>query len=94
MLIPWGVLGSDSNIHAAFPHLLSPAQLGATMSHLMKLAEALRDIAEERSETEIEQALDLCTGFADRVNREPEDAAKCREFLWQSIATKSSHLPN
>jgi hypothetical protein len=79
MLIPWGVLAADSNIHAAFPHLL-PAQLGATMSHLMKLAEALRDIAEERSETEIEQALDLCTGFADRVRREPEDAANCREF--------------
>ena len=64
------------------------------MSHLMKLAEALRDIAEERSKTEIEQALDLCTGFADGVSTEPEDAAKCREFLWQSIATKSSRVPN
>jgi hypothetical protein len=64
------------------------------MSHLMKLAEALRDIAEERSETEIEQALDLCTGFADRVSREPQDAAEYPEPLEQSIATNWSHLPN
>jgi hypothetical protein len=37
------------------------------MSHLMKLAETLRDIAEECSKSEIEQALGLCRGFADRV---------------------------
>jgi hypothetical protein len=58
------------------------------MSHLMKLAEVLRDIAEERSKSEIEQALDLCTGFADRVSREPEDTAEYPESLWRSIATK------
>jgi hypothetical protein len=44
------------------------------MSHLMKLAEALRDIAEERDESEIEQALSLCSGFADRVTDEPQHA--------------------
>jgi hypothetical protein len=44
------------------------------MSHLMRLAEVLRDIAEERSKSEIEQALDLCTGFVDRVSKEPADA--------------------
>jgi len=41
------------------------------MSHLMKLAEALPDIAEERDESEIEQALGLCSGFAERVTNEP-----------------------
>jgi len=42
------------------------------MSHLMKLAEVLRDIGEECSKSEIEQALGLCMGFADRVSRERE----------------------
>jgi hypothetical protein len=46
------------------------------MSHLMKLAEALRDIAEESSKREIEQALGLCTGFADRVSGESVGDAK------------------
>jgi hypothetical protein len=64
------------------------------MSHLMKLAEALRDIAEEHSETEIEQALDLCAGFADRVCGEPQDAAEYPEPLGKSIETKWSRLPN
>jgi hypothetical protein len=64
------------------------------MNHLMQLAELLRDIAEENSMSEIEQALDLCTGFADRVSREREDAAEDLESLGQSIATKYSGLPN
>jgi hypothetical protein len=64
------------------------------MSHLMKLAEVLRDIAEDRSESEIEQALDLCTGFADRVRCESEDGAEGPESSWQSIATKCSGLQN
>jgi hypothetical protein len=64
------------------------------MSHLMKLAELLRDIAEECSKSEIEQALGLCMGFADRVRSEPEDPAEYPESLGQSIATKCSRLPN
>ena len=64
------------------------------MSHLMKLAEVLRDIAEERSLSEIEQALDLCTGFADRVASEPGDLAEYPESLWHSIAIKCTGLPN
>jgi hypothetical protein len=64
------------------------------MSHLMKLAEALRDIAEECNKSEIEQALGLCMGFADRVSWESEDAAEYPQFLGQSIATKYSGLPN
>jgi hypothetical protein len=64
------------------------------MSHLMKLAEALREIAEECSKTEIEQALDLCAGFADRVCGEPQYVAEYPEPLEQSIATNWSHLPN
>jgi hypothetical protein len=64
------------------------------MSHLMKLAELLRDIAEECSKSEIEQALGLCMGFADRVSSEPEDPAEYPESLGQSIATKCSGLPN
>ena len=44
------------------------------MSHLMKLAEVLRDILEECSKSEIEQALGLCMGFADRVSKEREDS--------------------
>jgi hypothetical protein len=47
------------------------------MSHLMKLAETLRDIAEECRESEIEQALGLCMGFADRVRGESLGAAEC-----------------
>jgi hypothetical protein len=64
------------------------------VSHLMKLAEVLRDIAEERSLSEIEQALDLCTGFADRVGSEPGVSAECPETLWHSVAIKCSGLPN
>jgi hypothetical protein len=61
------------------------------MNHLMKLAEALRDIAEECSECEIEQALDLCTGFADRVSGEAWDASEY-EPLGRSMVTKCSGL--
>jgi hypothetical protein len=74
-----------------YSHQLSQ---GSAMSHLMKLAEVLRDIAEERSKNEIEQALDLCTGFADRVSSEPEDVAEDPESLGQSITTKYSDPPN
>jgi hypothetical protein len=64
------------------------------MSHLMKLAEVLRDIGEDCNKSEIEQALGLCKGFADRVSREREDAAEDPESLGQSITTKYSSLPN
>jgi len=64
------------------------------VSHLMKLAEVLRDIAEERSLGEIEQALDLCTGFADRVGSESADATENCESLWRTIATKCTGIPN
>lgn len=64
------------------------------MNHLMKLAEVLRHIAEERSESEIEQALDLCTGFAERVHSEPVDTVEYHESLWQSMAAKCSQVPN
>ncbi len=55
---------------------MSRGQLRSAMSHLMKLAEALRDIAEESSKHEIEQALRLCVAFADRVNGESVGDAK------------------
>ena len=64
------------------------------MSHLMKLAKVLRDIGEDCSKNEIEQALGLCMGFADRVSREREDASEDSESLGQSITTKYSGLPN
>jgi len=60
----------------------------------MKLAVALRDIAEERSRSEIEQALDLCTGFADRVSREPADSAEQSDVFDLLTAVKSSLLSN
>jgi hypothetical protein len=63
------------------------------MSDLMRLAEVLRDIAEERSKSEIEQALDLCAGFADRVSRVPEDEGY-PETLLKLITDKFSPLPN
>jgi hypothetical protein len=47
---------------------ISRAQSRGAMSHLMKPAEAFRDIAEISSKREIEQALGLCTGFATRVS--------------------------
>jgi hypothetical protein len=64
------------------------------MDHLMKLAEAFRNIAEGCSDDEIEQALDLCTAFADRVNREPCDADECAEPLVRSIVITCCELPN
>ncbi len=64
------------------------------MSHLMKLAEALRDIAEGRCKNEIKQALDLCAGFADRVCEESEDTAEYPAPLGQEGTSKCSHLPN
>jgi hypothetical protein len=60
----------------------------------MKLAEALREIAQECNTSEIEQALYLCTGFADSVTRESEEVVEYLEALGQSIATKTSSLPN
>ena len=62
------------------------------MNHLMKLAEALRDIAEECSDCEIEQALDLCTVFADRVSGEALDVSEYPEPLGRSMATKCTEL--
>jgi hypothetical protein len=67
---------------------------GAYMNHLMKLAEALRDIAEECSNGEIEQALDLCIGFADRVSGEPVVASEYPERLGRSIVTTCSGRQN
>jgi hypothetical protein len=64
------------------------------MSHVMKLAKALRDIAEECSKTEIEQALGLCGGFADRVSGESVDTMEYPEFLGRSLAITCSGLPN
>jgi hypothetical protein len=64
------------------------------MSHLMKLAKVLRDIGEECSKSEIEQALGLCMGFADRVTREREDTSEDPESLGPSTTTKYSGLPN
>jgi hypothetical protein len=64
------------------------------MSYLMKLAEVLRDIAEQHSPGEIEQALDLCTGFADRVGGDFREAAETPESWWRSIATECSGVPN
>jgi hypothetical protein len=63
------------------------------MSHLMKLAETLRAIAERNSESEIEQALFLCAGFADRVCGEAEAAEDLQPF-GPSTATNCSRLPN
>lgn len=64
------------------------------MSHLMKLAETLRDIAEENSRSDIEQALGLCMGFADRVSMAPEDATEGPEPLGPSLTTRFCGLPN
>jgi hypothetical protein len=59
----------------------------------MKLAETLRDIAEESSKSEIEQALFLCAGFADRVCAEAEGSEEL-EYLGQATVTKCFLLPN
>ena len=64
------------------------------MSHLMRLAKALRDIAEKCNKSEIEQALGLCRGFVDRVTVEPEDTTENPESLRQLIAIKCSEIPN
>jgi hypothetical protein len=69
---------------------MSQAQSGGAMNHLMRLAEALRDIAEECSQNEIEQALGLCMGFADRVSGEPVDAAEYPGPLGQAISITCS----
>ena len=64
------------------------------MNRLMTLAEVLRDIAEECSKSEIEQALVLFAGFADRVRGELEDAAEYPESFGRLIAITGSELPN
>jgi hypothetical protein len=64
------------------------------MNHLMKLAEALRNITEECSECEIEQALDLCTVFADRVSGAALDASEYPESLGRSMVTTCFRLLN
>jgi len=64
------------------------------MNHLMKLAEALRDIAEKCDDSEIEQALGLCTGFTDRVSGKLLDAFEFPEPLGPSIVATCSRRPN
>ena len=64
------------------------------MSHLMKLAEALRDIAEECDRGEIEEALGLCGGFADRVRKDAEFEPEFSDSQWQLVASKCPRLPN
>lgn len=46
------------------------------MIYLMRLAEALRDIAELSSQDEIDQALGLCAGFADRIHGDSSATAE------------------
>ena len=64
------------------------------MNHLMKLAEALRDIAEKCDGTEIEQALGLCTGFADRVSGKTMDAFESPKLLGRSMLPRVPYRPN
>jgi hypothetical protein len=64
------------------------------MSQLMKLAETLRDIAEECSKSEIEQALGLCRGFADRVSREREVwEPRTKTFTGTGPSSSTGQLP-
>jgi hypothetical protein len=64
------------------------------MNNLTKLAEVLRDIAEERDMREIELALDLCTGFGHRMGTQREEAAEYAEAWAQWIVARYFSLPN
>jgi hypothetical protein len=54
-------------------------QTGAFMSHLQALATVLNDLADHANDSELENALELCLGFADRIDIERPDSHESDE---------------
>jgi hypothetical protein len=61
------------------------------MSRLQALAVALRDLADEATHSELENALELCLGFADRISVERQDG---EEPIDEPIETTSARRPD
>ena len=61
------------------------------MDRLMRLAEALRDIAKNGAEEELLQAFDLCWSFADRIGHERPGAVAAID---ERMPVQSVHGPN
>ena len=64
------------------------------MSRLQTLAMALDDLVDKADDRELEGALVLCLGFADRITVEPPDSNESIDEPTETTLPRRSNLPN
>jgi hypothetical protein len=63
------------------------------MSRLQALAMVLNDLADQANDSELENALELCLGFADRIGLERPDSHEIDEVM-ETTLPRRPNLPN
>ena len=63
------------------------------MSRLQALAMVLNDLADQANDSELENALELCLGFADRIDVERPDSHEIDEVT-KTTLPRRPNLPN
>jgi hypothetical protein len=63
------------------------------MSRLQALAMVLNDLADQANDFELENALELCLGFADRIDVERPDSHEIDEVT-ETALPRRPNLPN
>ena len=63
------------------------------MSRLQALATALNDLADKANDSELENALQLCLGFADRITVQRPDSHDVDELM-ETTLPRLANLPN
>jgi hypothetical protein len=63
------------------------------MSRLQALAMVLDDLADQANDSELENALELCLGFADRIDVERPDSHEIDEVM-ETALPRRPNLPN
>ena len=64
------------------------------MSRLQLLAMALNDLADKANDSELENALELCLGFADRITVERLDGHEPIVEPRETTLPRRANLPN
>jgi hypothetical protein len=64
------------------------------MSRLQALARALNDLADKANDSELENALELCLGFADRITVERLDGHESIDEPMETTVPRRPNLPN
>jgi hypothetical protein len=64
------------------------------MSRLQVLAMALNDLADKANDSELENALELCLGFADRITVERLDGQESIDEPMETMLSRRPNLPN